>query len=115
MITAEAAQGAQLLYAFGKLIGNTDMHNGNVSFMSEHGRPYELAPAYDMLPMAFAPTAGGQLPNTFTSPDISGDITNITWKQASGLAKGYLQQLEQHKGFSTGVCALYGDFKKCNL
>ena len=25
--------------------------------------PYELAPAYDMTPMAFAPTAGGGLPD----------------------------------------------------
>ena len=41
------------------LIGNTDMHNGNLSFVSEHNRPYELAPAYDMTPMAFAPTSGG--------------------------------------------------------
>lgn len=106
IITAVAAQGAQLLYAFGKLIGNTDMHSGNLSFMSEHGRPYELAPAYDMLPMAFAPTAGGQLPNTFNSPEISGDVGNAVWKQALGLAQAYLQQLEQHSGFSP-------DFKTC--
>lgn len=106
VITAEAAQGAQLLYAFGKLIGNTDMHNGNVSFMSEHGRPYELAPAYDMLPMAFAPTTGGQLPNTFGSPEMSGDISNSTWKQALILAQAYLQKLELNNGFSVdfGPC-----------
>lgn len=102
VITAVAAQGAQLLYAFGKLIGNTDMHSGNLSFMSEHGRPYELAPAYDMLPMAFAPTSGGQLPQTFTSAEISGEIGAPTWKQALSLAQAYLQQLEQHHGFSVG-------------
>ena len=100
VITKEAAQSAQLLYAFGKLIGNTDMHNGNLSFMSEDGRPYELAPAYDMLPMAFSPTPGGQLPNTFSRPEISGDIVNDTWRQALGLAQAYLQTLAQHKGFS---------------
>ncbi|MFQ6333865.1 type II toxin-antitoxin system HipA family toxin YjjJ [Methylophilus sp. 3sh_L] len=100
VITAEAAHGAQLLYAFGKLIGNTDMHNGNVSFMSEHGRPYELAPAYDMLPMAFAPTTGGQLPQSFTTAEISGEIGAPTWKQALSLAQAYLQQLGQHHGFS---------------
>ncbi len=33
------------------LIGNTDMHYGNLSFISSHGRPYHLAPAYDILPM----------------------------------------------------------------
>lgn len=100
VITAEAAHGAQLLYAFGKLIGNTDMHNGNVSFMSEHGRPYELAPAYDMLPMAFAPTAGGQLPKTLSVQEISGEISNAVWKKALSLAQTYLQELEQHSGLS---------------
>lgn len=100
IITAESAQCAQLLYAFGKLIGNSDMHSGNLSFMSEHGRPYELAPAYDMLPMAFAPTSGGQLPQTFTSAEISGEIGALTWRQALSLAQAYLQQLDQHHGFS---------------
>ncbi|MCP1065445.1 hypothetical protein M5G07_07530 [Serratia symbiotica] len=27
------------------------MHYGNLSFISSHGRPYHLAPAYDILPM----------------------------------------------------------------
>lgn len=31
------------LWAFGMLIGNTDMHHGNLSFISSHGRPYQLA------------------------------------------------------------------------
>ena len=59
VITAQAHAGATLLYAFGSLIGNTDMHAGNLSFVSDQGRPYALSPAYDMLPMAFSPTAGG--------------------------------------------------------
>ena len=59
VITAQAHAGATLLYAFGTLIGNTDIHAGNLSFVSDQGRPYGLSPAYDMLPMAFSPTAGG--------------------------------------------------------
>ena len=35
VITSEAAAGTQLLYAFGTLIGNTDMHHGSLSFLSE--------------------------------------------------------------------------------
>lgn len=56
-IRGEAAENVSLLWAFGTLIGNTDMHSGNLSFVSEHGRPYDIAPAYDMTPMAFAPPA----------------------------------------------------------
>ena len=40
----DAARAAALLQ-FGRLIGNTDMHAGNLSFMSEHGRSCALAPA----------------------------------------------------------------------
>lgn len=58
-IRHETADTAALLWSFGTLIGNTDMHNGNLSFFSEHGRPYDLAPAYDMTSMGFAPRNGG--------------------------------------------------------
>ncbi|MGB0127153.1 MAG: type II toxin-antitoxin system HipA family toxin YjjJ, partial [Rhodocyclaceae bacterium] len=34
-INTEAAAGAEFLWAFGVLIGNTDMHNGNLSFVAE--------------------------------------------------------------------------------
>ncbi len=37
------------------LIGNTDRHFGNVTLFDRYEGPFELAPAYDMLPMLFAP------------------------------------------------------------
>lgn len=51
------------LYEFGRAIGNTDMHFGNLSFElaagtenSAAGTPaFRLAPVYDMLPAAYAP------------------------------------------------------------
>lgn len=43
------------LQSFGELIGNTDMHFGNLSMHYEGQWPVELAPAYDMLPMLYAP------------------------------------------------------------
>lgn len=57
-VDAEAAATTALLWAFGTLTGNTDMHHGNLSFINSNGRPYGLAPAYDMLPMGFAPQNG---------------------------------------------------------
>jgi hypothetical protein len=52
------------VWHFGKLIANTDMHEGNLSF-----RPgLALAPAYDMLPMLYAPEHGELPPREFTPP-----------------------------------------------
>ncbi|MFK5925723.1 MAG: type II toxin-antitoxin system HipA family toxin YjjJ [Desulfuromusa sp.] len=49
------------LSGFGHLIGNTDMHLGNISLLlAETG--FKLAPVYDMTPMYYRPKAGGVLP-----------------------------------------------------
>jgi HipA-like C-terminal domain len=47
------------IYAFGQLIGNTDMHFGNLSFFIDDVEKPEplLAPVYDMLPMMWRPGA----------------------------------------------------------
>lgn len=58
------------LHWFGRFIANTDMHHSNLSFRAEGGE-LVLAPAYDMLPMAYAPLRGGEVaqptfpPNAF--------------------------------------------------
>lgn len=92
-ITAEAAEAAALLHAFGTLIGNTDMHHGNLSFTSEHGRPYALAPAYDMLPMGFAPRASGALPAQLPPVTLQARVDNATWRQALDLADQFLARI----------------------
>ena len=53
---ADVAQAAAILQ-FGRFIGNTDMHFGNLSFfVDDVARPqFELAPVYDMLPMMWRP------------------------------------------------------------
>jgi hypothetical protein len=68
VVPAQVVPEARLLHAFGRLIGNTDMHAGNLSFfladalLGERRVAIGLTPAYDMLPMAFAPV-GGNLPD----------------------------------------------------
>lgn len=99
-ITAEAAAGASLLYAFGTLIGNSDMHNGNLSFVSEHGRPYQLAPAYDMLPMAFAPRSGGMLPDELPSARLHPSVQPEAWRQALSLAEEFIRAMNDDCMFS---------------
>ena len=58
-LPAEAAVQVDLLRRFGHLIGNTDMHFGNLSLIVDRldaaaGR-FRLAPVYDMLPMRWRP------------------------------------------------------------
>lgn len=92
-VEAGAAAGAALLWAFGTLIGNTDMHAGNLSFVSRHGRPYQLAPAYDVLPMGFAPRAGGALVDTLTPAALIAAVDADTWRQALQLAESFFTRL----------------------
>lgn len=99
-IRPAAADGADLLWAFGTLIGNTDMHSGNLSFVSEQGRPYELAPAYDMTPMSFAPRSGGGLPDTVSEASVHAGVANQTWRRAEKLAQQFLARLMAATGFS---------------
>jgi hypothetical protein len=49
------------LHSFGELIGNSDMHFGNLSFWLDDTLPFRPAPAYDMLPMLWAPNAQGEV------------------------------------------------------
>lgn len=99
-IQVEAANSTDLLWAFGTLIGNTDMHSGNLSFVSEHGRPYGIAPAYDMTPMAFAPRSGGGLPDTIPEANIHASVANQTWKRAEQLAHTFLARIIATPEFS---------------
>lgn len=99
-VTPEAAEGAARLYAFGTLIGNTDMHNGNLSFTTDEGRPYALAPAYDMLPMGFAPRSGGALPQALPAPSLHPSVPPAAWVQALEWAGDYLNRLRAERGFS---------------
>jgi serine/threonine protein kinase HipA of HipAB toxin-antitoxin module len=105
-IEPQAAEGAAVLWAFGTLIGNTDMHNGNVSFIAEHGQPYAIAPAYDMTTMAFAPRSGGGLPESIAAPAIQAEVPNDIWRRAEILAGEFLARVRASNGFSPrfGAC-----------
>ena len=99
-VRADAVAGAAMQWAFGTLIGNTDMHAGNLSFISCHGRPYQLAPAYDMLPMGFAPRSGGAVVDTLPSASLSSSVDGETWRSALHLAEKYFVLLNECGGFS---------------
>ena len=100
VVVDAALEHAAILYAFGVLIGNTDMHNGNLSFVAEHGRPYEPAPAYDMLPMTFMPSSGGALRNEVTPASLHASVSAMIWNRAAEMAGDYIARLESDGRFS---------------
>ncbi len=106
LVTPRSAQDAALLFAFGTLIGNTDMHHGNLSFAGDEGQPWALAPAYDMLPMGFAPHASGALPQRLPPHRLHPAVEPATWRQAHAMATDYLARLRGERRFSP-------DFRTC--
>jgi hypothetical protein len=67
---------AEFLWWFGRLINNSDMHLGNLSFSIE-GSVFRLLPVYDMCSMGFAPKNGGEvLPYSFVPPEYKGTNLN---------------------------------------
>lgn len=101
---ADAAKVA-LIWWFGRLIGNSDMHDGNLAF-----RPgLTLAPTYDMLPMAYAPTRGGELPNREFSPDLPLPAEAPMWIQAAKAAVHFWNTCAEDTRISTGFRRICGD------
>lgn len=106
VVVPDVLEVTQRLWAFGTLMGNTDMHSGNLSLMSEHGRPYQLAPTYDMTPMAFAPSRSGKLSNSVGSAVLHPSVSPDHWRAAMQMATDYLMKLR-------GCSALSADFAVC--
>lgn len=86
-IDAADADALQRIHWFGALIGNSDMHLGNVSLELRDSRPFALAPVYDMLPMAWKPSAQGALvsrPFNLTVP-TAGQLPQWRWAAEAAL------------------------------
>lgn len=94
------AQQLQLLEAFGRLIGNTDRHYGNISLLIEQGK-WRLAPAYDMLPMVYAPINGELVERDFAAAALkpSADTLRV-WPRALALAKNFWSAAAQETALS---------------
>lgn len=90
-LSAADIQTLCLLDAFGALIANTDRHHGNVSLLL-HQHRWQLAPAYDMLPMFYAPVAGEVVERDWARqrPRPNAHTLNV-WPQARELALQFWQ------------------------
>jgi len=95
LLTAEDARRILLLEAFGELIGNSDRHFGNLAFFADAVRSaprLELAPAYDMLPMAFAPQNGIVPDARLGSVRPRAQVLEV-WPEAAALAAKFWQRV----------------------
>lgn len=76
------------LWHFGRLIANTDMHEGNLAF-----RPgLQLTPAYDMLPMMYAPQRGVELPTRKFAPTLPIPAEREAWSIARPAALAFWER-----------------------
>jgi hypothetical protein len=95
LLTESDARTLRLLEAYGQLIANTDRHYGNVSLLL-HGDHWTLSPAYDMLPMLYAPISGELVPRNFAErPPLPTAATLPEWAQATALAEVFWQAVAQ--------------------
>jgi HipA-like C-terminal domain len=90
LLGADDVQRTEHLWWFGRLLANTDMHPGNLSFRPQ-GPPatLSLAPAYDMLPMLFAPLAGGEVPVRSFEPPLPLPTQRDVWTAACNAALAF--------------------------
>lgn len=92
-VSESALRDTRRLQAFGELIGNTDMHAGNLAFRLTDALPFELTPAYDMLPMIWAPSPQGELVERSFEPRPPLPGSAEAWREMLGLARDYWQRV----------------------
>jgi len=92
-LTPEDAHSLKMLWWYGTLIGNTDMHYGNVSFFLGPTFPLRLAPVYDMLPMLYRPGTQGSLPPREFMPPPPPPEALGPWRRAAELAEETWSQI----------------------
>lgn len=101
IIEAGAHQQTEKIWAFGRLIANSDMHAGNLSFYYSDP-PMALAPVYDMLPMAYAPAASGRVRQEPMDIRVDAAVGKTAWGFALPLAERFWQQVAEDKRISAG-------------
>lgn len=87
----------RLLEAYGQQIGNTDRHYGNISLLIDARGSWELAPAYDTLPMVYAPIIGEIVSrDDFDPANLAPSAQTLrVWGQARDLATRFWELATQ--------------------
>ena len=85
---------------FGRMIGNTDMHFGNLGFFLDGTLPLQLAPGYDMLPMLYRPAANGSIAPREYQPPTPLPAALPHWRQTAAWGATFWQRVAEHPRLS---------------
>jgi len=103
------ARTLRLLEAFGELIANTDRHYGNISLLLDDD-DWALAPAYDMLPMWYAPVGGEVVARQFAARPLQPTAATLPeWPQALALARSFWASASADARISAGFRQIAAD------
>ncbi len=112
-LSSRQAEAVSIIRDFGRLIGNTDMHSGNLGLFValdgvRRGR-FELAPVYDMLPMRWRPDPlqGGVQEYTPFAPENAALAS-----RAAPLAEVFWSRLAECDGASDELRRVAADMTK---
>lgn len=93
-VDAETLSLTERIWAFGRLIANSDMHAGNLSFYFTPA-PMKLTPVYDMLPMAFAPASSGAMREEAIDLTLDTQVGGDVWAFAIPLADTFWRRVAE--------------------
>lgn len=99
-VTDSTVEHARRRWWFGRMIGNTDMHFGNLSFFLDDALPMALTPSYDMLPMLYRPASNGAIvAREYTVPvPMPADMS--IWQEVAAWAESYWTAVFHHASIS---------------
>lgn len=84
------------------MIGNADMHFGNLCFFLDDALPLRLTPSYDMLPMLYRPAGNGAVVarEYKAAAPMPGDL--VVWRDVAAWATDYWRRVSVHEHISDG-------------
>ncbi|HEY2453414.1 MAG TPA: type II toxin-antitoxin system HipA family toxin YjjJ [Scandinavium sp.] len=109
-VTHETARTVENVWAFGRLIANSDMHAGNLSFYLSDA-PLVLTPVYDMLPMAFAPTSAGAMRDESVALKVEPLVNREAWIFAYEQAHVFWHRVAEEPRISAAFRALANEMQ----
>jgi len=100
-IDTDTQEQARQRWWFGRMIGNNDMHFGNLSFFLSDALPLRLTPNYDMLPMMYRPASSGEVvARDFRPATPASDLAQ--WRESAALGQLYWRRVARHEEISGG-------------
>lgn len=87
---------------FGELIGNTDMHGGNLAFFTQALKPVALAPAHDMGPARYAPRQAELVTLPALHAPLPDPYDVPIWASVCDAAARFWSNVAQHPLISAG-------------